>query len=161
MVWRPRLRRIESSVVYKLEQIVGHEGDPEIAGRLSELRQAGEVEYITLDSEDMKRHRLRATGDRGTEYAVSVPRHQQLTNGAVLMLSEQGAVVVRAAEQQWLRFAARDAAGALALGYFAGNMHWKVRFDGPVLEVALQGPEADYLTRLGDLLANGRIEKVP
>lgn len=148
------------SSMYRLEQIVGHESDPEIAERLHQLQHAGQVEHIVLGPEDMKRHRLRTTGDQGTEYAISVTRHQNLTNGAVLLLSEQRAVVIQAEEQRWLRFATRDAASALALGYFAGNMHWKVRFDGPVLEIALQGEEADYLTRLGDLLADGRIERL-
>ncbi|CRM46368.1 urease accessory protein UreE [Pseudomonas sp. 8 R 14] len=51
----------------------------------------------------------------------------------------------------------RDAAAALELGYFAGNMHWAVRFAGTALRIPLNGPEADYLERLAPLLADGRV----
>jgi urease accessory protein len=145
----------------KLERIVGQASDPEIAGRLHGLQRAGRVEYLALQPEDMQRHRLRVTGDQGTEYAIAIPRRETLRDGAVLMLGEEKAVVVRSREQNWLRLKASDPDTALELGYFAGNMHWKVRFDGPVLEIALQGPEADYLTRLADFLADGRIERAP
>jgi len=147
--------------VQKLEYIVGQASDPEIADRLHELQHADRVEYLDLQPEDMQRHRLRVTGDQGTEYAIVIPRRQTLRDGAVLMLSEEQAVVVRCREQNWLRLKASDPATALELGYFAGNMHWKVRFDGPVLEIALKGPEADYLTRLADFFAAGRIERAP
>lgn len=143
----------------KLEYIVGQASDPEIADRLHRLQHADRVEYLDLEPEDMQRHRLRITGDQGTEYAIAIPRREMLTDGAVLMLGAEKAVVVRSREQNWLRLKASDPATALELGYFAGNMHWKVRFDGPVLEIALQGPEADYLTRLADFLADGRIER--
>ena len=145
----------------KLEHIVGQTSDPEIADRLHGLQHAGRVEYLALQPEDMQRHRLRVTGDQGTEYAIAIPRQQMLKDGAVLMLGEEKAVVVRSREQNWLRLKASDSGTALELGYFAGNMHWKVRFDGPVLEIALQGPEADYLTRLADFLKDGRIECAP
>jgi hypothetical protein len=36
-------------------------------------------------------------------------------------------------------------------------MHWAVRFDGDVLEVALKGPVDDYRSRLAPLLDAGRI----
>ena len=145
----------------KLEHIVGQASDPEIADRLHGLQHAGRVEYLALQPEDMQRHRLRVTGDQGTEYAIAIPRREMLTDGAVLMLGDEKAVVVRSREQNWLRLKAKDPATALELGYFAGNMHWKVRFDGSVLEIALQGPEADYLTRLADFLADGRVEPAP
>jgi len=145
----------------KLEHIVGQASDPEIADRLHGLQHAGRVEYLALQPEDMQRHRLRITGDQGTEYAIAISRRQALRDGAVLMLGDEKAVVVRSREQNWLRLKAKDPATALELGYFAGNMHWKVRFDGSVLEIALQGPEADYLTRLADFLADGRVEPAP
>lgn len=149
----------EDLVMHKLEHIVGQASDPEIAQRLHGLQHMGRVEYLALKPEDMQRHRLRVTGDQGTEYAIAIPRRQGLTDGAVLLLDSRKAVVVRAEEPRWLRLTATDTAAALKLGYFAGNMHWKVRFDGPVLKIALQGPEADYLARLADLMADGRIEQ--
>ena len=44
-------------------------------------------------------------------------------------------------ETNWLLIAPTDAAAALELGYFVGNLHWRVRFDGHVLKIALDGPE--------------------
>jgi urease accessory protein len=63
-------------------------------------------------------------------------------------------------ELQWLTLQARDAAAALELGYFAGNMHWKVEFDGERLRIALQGPVETYLERLAHLLEDGRAVRV-
>ena len=49
---------------------------------------------------------------------------------------------------------------ALELGYFAGNMHWKVAFDGERLRIAVQGPVESYLERLAHLLRDGRVSRV-
>ncbi|XSG83221.1 MAG: urease accessory protein UreE [Methyloligella sp. ZOD6] len=142
----------------KLEQIVGYKSDPEIADRLHGLEHKGQVEYLALKPEDLQRHRLRVTGDQETEFAISIPRDQRLVDGAVLMLDRDRAVIVKAEEQRWLRVKPHNSSAALALGYFAGNMHWKVRFDGPILEIAIQGVEADYLARLSELMADGQVE---
>ena len=47
----------------------------------------------------------------------------------------------------------------LELGYFAGNMHWKVRFQQQRLQIVLAGPEAAYLERLEPMLSSGRIQR--
>ena len=52
-----------------------------------------------------------------------------------------------------------NAAAALELGYLAGNMHWRVRFQGTVLEIALEHAEEAYLSRLAPLLDSGRASK--
>ncbi|MBL8534708.1 MAG: Urease accessory protein ureE 1, partial [Betaproteobacteria bacterium] len=78
----------------------------------------------------------------------------------VLLLEEDRAIVVRLDEPQWLALAPRDAAAALELGYFCGNMHWKVRFVGEYLHVSMEGPREDYLTRLDHLLADGRVAEI-
>lgn len=141
----------------KLETVIGLASDPEVAERLHDLQHAGRVEYLNLQPEDMQRHRLRVKGDQGTEYAIAIPRNQLLTDGAVLMLQNQKAVVVCAKEQRWLQLSVRDTATALQLGYLAGNMHWAVRFDGPIIAIALRGPETDYLRRLKEFLATGSV----
>jgi urease accessory protein len=97
--------------------------------------------------------------DKGTECAIAIPRTQRLANGAVLLLEADRAVVVRMQETQWLTVAPRDAAAALELGYFAGNMHWKVEFDGTLLRIALQGPVESYLERLAHFIADGRVSR--
>ena len=143
----------------RLEGIVGSATDPEISHRLHHLQHDGKVEYIALSPEDTHRRRLRAVTDRGTECAVILDRATQLYNGAVLTLNGERAVVVRMNETRWLDLLPRDAAAALELGYFAGNMHWTVRFEGEMLRIALAGPEQDYLDRLAPMLADGRARR--
>jgi urease accessory protein len=143
----------------RLETILGFAADSTIAGRLHELEHAGKVEYIVLAGEDTARRRLHVSTDRGTECAVVLPRSQRLGNGAVLLLEPDRAVVVRLKEEAWLALLPRDAAAALELGYFAGNMHWPVRFEGATLRIALHGPLQDYLDRLAHLLRDGRIRR--
>jgi len=144
----------------KLESIVGAATEPSIADRLHGLAHLGRVEYLTLSHEDTHRHRLRAATDAGTECAVILDRTENLYNGAVLMLTDERAVVVRMRETEWLTLAPRDAAAALELGYFAGNMHWAVRFQGAWLRIAPQGPAQVYLERLEPFLADGRIRRI-
>jgi urease accessory protein len=144
----------------RLETIVGPATDPKISHDLHHLEHEGRVEYIALSPEDTHRHRLRAVTDAGTECAVILDRTQQLYNGAVLLMSGERAVVVRMRETRWLTLAPRDAAAALELGYFAGNMHWSVRFEAGKLRIALSGPEKDYLDRLAPLLEDGRATRI-
>jgi urease accessory protein len=143
----------------QLTRIVGLVTDPTVADRLHELDHAGGVEQIVLGRQDMQRHRLRAVTDRGTECAIALSRAESLANGAVLLLEDDRAIVVRMAEQAWLMLQPRDAAAALELGYFAGNMHWRVRFEGAQLAIALEGPAQSYLDRLAHLIADGRVSR--
>jgi urease accessory protein len=143
----------------KLDAILGYATDDALHERLHRLEHRGAVETITLDRRDMQRHRLRVTTDKGTECAIALSRDLTLDDGAVLLLNDRRAVVVRASEQHWLRLVPRDAATALALGYHAGNLHWRVRFEDGVLAVALEGPEAAYLERVAPFLADGRARR--
>ena len=87
-------------------------------------------------------------------------RTEHLYNGAVLMLTDERAVVVRMRETEWLTLAPRDTSAALELGYLSGNMHWAVRFEGAWLRIALQGPAQRYLDRLELFLADGRVRQI-
>lgn len=140
----------------RLHEVAGHAGEPELAERLHGLGHAGKVEYLTLDRNDTLRKRLRAVSDKGTECAIAIERGQSLDNGAVLFAEDGRAIVVRMNEQAWLRLRPRDAAAALELGYWVGNLHWRVRFEGEVIAIALDGPESNYLARLEPLMADGR-----
>lgn len=144
----------------KLQSIVGAATDAAIADRLHDLDHDGRVEYVTLSQEDTHRHRLRAVTDSGTECAIVLDRASHLFNGAVLLLDPARAVVVRMRETEWLTLAPRDAAAALEIGYFAGNMHWAVRFEGELLRVALQGPLETYVERIDAFVADGRVRIV-
>ncbi len=144
----------------RLDSIVGTATDAPLAERLHHLEHDGKVEYIVLAGEDTARRRLHVTTDRGTECAIVLARTDRLANGAVLLLERDRAIVVRLKEAEWLALQPRDAAAALELGYFAGNMHWPVRFDGAALKVALHGPVRNYLERLDHLLMDGRIRRL-
>ncbi len=148
-----------SAMEVRVTEILGFASDPALAERLHELGHAGRVEQLLLAQEDVHRRRLRAQTDQGTDCLIALPREQALGDGAVLVLEEARAVVVRLAEEHWLAVAPRDSAAALELGYFAGNLHWRVRFEGGRLLVALEGPEEDYLSRLKPFLDDGRARR--
>lgn len=144
---------------FTITNIIGFASQPDIADRLHALAHAGRVEHLRLERGDTLRRRLRATTDQGTDCAVALPRDQQLRDGAVLALDDERAIVVRIAEERWLELEPRDSAAALELGYFAGNLHWRVGFAGSRLRIALEGPEADYLERLAPFLDDGRARR--
>lgn len=151
---------LASGTMLKIDHIVGMASEPSLAESLHRLAHAGGVEYVTLNEMDTQRHRLRVLSDRGTECAITLPRTQHLSDGAVLYLDQVRAVVVRMAEQRWLVLEPADAAAAVELGYFAGNMHWKVEFDRGRLRIALQGPVESYLERLVHFTSAGRVKRV-
>jgi urease accessory protein len=141
----------------KLETIIGSRLDPEIAERLHELDHRGAVEVLLLETRDATRKRLRVTTGHGTDCAIALPREMTLFDGAVLLFEEQRAVVVRFNQQRWLRLVPQSAAAALELGYHAGNLHWRIRFDHDVLLVAIEGPVEQYKNRIAPLLNSGRV----
>jgi urease accessory protein len=140
-----------------LKEIIGQASDPDISRRLHGLDRSGKVEYITLSKEDALRHRVRVVTDHGTECAVVLGRSARIVDGAVLLLDHDRAIVTRLSEQRWLSLAPRDIAAALELGYQVGNSHWRVRFEGAVLRIALEGPEGTYLDRLATLFSDHRV----
>jgi urease accessory protein len=144
----------------RLDGIIGYETDAGLTERLHRLEHRGLVEFVTLAGEDMLRRRLHVATDRGTDCAILLARDRRLGNGAVLLLDEDRAIVVRLKDEQWLTLAPRDVGAAIEIGYFAGNMHWPVRFDGPNLRIAMRGPAEDYLERLRPFLDDGRVRIV-
>jgi urease accessory protein len=56
-----------------------------------------------------------------------------------------------------MRLEPRSISDAIELGYHAGNLHWRVRFQGEVLFVALEGRPEDYTSRLGEMIAANRV----
>lgn len=144
----------------RLTRILGSSTDEDLAERLHGLAHLGAVEYVTLRKEDTARRRLHVFTDRGTEAGIMLDRSERLANGAVLLLDTDRAVVVRLEEPQWLALAPRDAASALELGYFCGNMHWKVRFAGEYLHISMEGPADTYLVRIAHLLDASKVRVV-
>ncbi|HLB81005.1 MAG TPA: urease accessory protein UreE [Dongiaceae bacterium] len=144
----------------RVHGILGNATDPGVAERLHRLEHDGRVEYVVLSRADTQRKRLRAATDRGTDIAIALPRSARLENGSVLLLSDEHAVVVRLEETPWLEVEPADDAAALELGYLAGNHHWRVKFAGARLRIALDGPAEDYVRRLASYLEEGRARLV-
>ncbi len=136
----------------KLEGIVGHVDDSAIAAKLHHLRHHGAVEYVLLAPADTQRKRLRVTSDAGTDCAIILARDERLEDGSVLLINDQRAIVVRLDELRWLVLEPTDLAAALELGYFVGNLHWRVKFDGSQIKVAIENDEAFYRERLAPMI---------
>ena len=144
----------------QLTKILGYAAEPDLAHKLHHVGHHGGIEYLQVPPQDVGRRRLRITGDKGTDCAIALARDERLGDGAVLLLEHDHAIVVRLGEQAWLRLRPADAAAAVELGYNAGNLHWKVRFDGVDLLVARDGPVELYTARLQPLLGGGRVAVV-
>jgi urease accessory protein len=135
--------------------ILGAADAPEHHDALHRLSHAHAVDVLRLPRADLARRRLRTTTEAGREVAIALPRDQQLFDGALLALTGTGALVVRVETERWLRLAPRDAAAALRLGYACGNLHWRVRFEGPHLLIAIETDDKVYLDRLATFLDAG------
>ena len=142
----------------RIEQVIGSRAEPRLAARLHELEHQGAVDVLALLPADMARRRLRAQTRGGADLAIALPREQSLFDGAVLLLEADRAIVVRAGAERWLRLIPHSIGDAVELGYLVGNLHWRVRFAGEALLVALEAPVADYLARLDGLIAERRVQ---
>jgi urease accessory protein len=124
---------------------------------LHALEHAHAVDHLRMPRGDLSRRRLRAVTEKGQDVAIALPRDQQLFDGAVLALDDHAALVVRVETEQWLRLTARDQGMALRLGYFCGNLHWRVRFEDETLLIAIETEERLYLDRLAPMLDAGDV----
>ena len=156
----PGPKIVYATAVLHLNRIIGNSSSGELAETLHRLSHDGQLEEIRLSAADTARKRLRVTTDKGTDCAIALNRDASLENGSVLLLEYRRAIVVRMLETNWLRIVPTDTIAALELGYFVGNLHWRVRFDGAVLEIALDGPEQNYLNRLANHFESGRARRV-
>jgi len=145
----------------RITTVLGQATDPKVANRLHDLQHQGKVETVLLSRGDMARRRQQLCSDGGTHIALMLDRDTALANGSVLLLDATRTIVVVLAEPQQLVLRTHSAARALELGYFAGNMHWKVRFEGASLLIALEGARSDYLARLSHLLEAGDVDVDP
>lgn len=141
----------------RIDRILGSRQDPDLSDRLHRLEHRGAVDMVDIPVVDLDRRRLLISTAGGKELAIALPRDQKLFDGAVLWLDDAHAIVVRAATQRWLRLEPRSINDAIELGYHAGNFHWRVRFDGEVLLVALEGRPEDYTARIDGLIASRRV----
>ena len=139
---------------------IGNALDARLEPRLHALEHRGLVEYVTVRGADLARKRLRLMTDRGTECALALPRDIRLEHGSVLILEDDWAVVVRLEELPWLVLEAQTRESALRLGFLAGHHHWRAKFDGNRIQVALDQGREFYLDRLRTHLEEGSVSIV-
>jgi urease accessory protein len=142
----------------RIEQVIGSRAEPDIAATLHDLESRGAVDVLMLSPGDMARRRMRAQTRGGTDVAIALPRAQSLSDGAVLLLESDRALVVHTDARRWLRLTPRAITDAVELGYQAGNLRWRVRFAGESLLVALEAPAAEYLARIDPIVAERRVD---
>ena len=144
----------------RLHGMIGNENDTALHERLHKLEHANAIEHVFVDESELGRRRFRLNTDRGTDCAISIDRDEELVNGAVLLLEPSRAIVVRLGKALIWRLRARDREAALQLGWNAGNLHWRVRFEEADLLVLLDGPVENYRARIQPLLAAGLVDEV-
>jgi urease accessory protein len=141
----------------RVGHIIGSRLEPAYSEKLHRLELRNAVDELRLSADHLDRQELTATTRGGQDVAIALPRHERLFDGAVLLLDDNSAVVVRAAGQRWLRLQPRSISDAIELGYHIGNLGWRVRFEGDVLFVAMQGRAENYVVRLGELIWSRRV----
>ncbi|MGJ4946514.1 urease accessory protein UreE [Bradyrhizobium sp. HKCCYLS1011] len=141
----------------RIDRVLGSRLEPEFSEELHRLEHQGAVDVVTVPAADLARRRLLIATRNGEELAIALPRNEKLFDGAVLLLEDDRAIVVRAATERWLRLEPRSISDAVELGYQVGNLHWRVRFGGEVLLVALEGRPEDYTARIENLIAARRV----
>jgi urease accessory protein len=141
----------------RLHGIVGTAEDPIYRAMLHELEHKDGIELLFVPPADASRKRFRLSTDRGTDCAVSMDRDEELTDGAVLYIDPSRAIIARFGEQEVWRLRPKDQATALQLGWNAGNLHWRVRFEDDCLAILLDGPLHTYRARILPLLHEGDV----
>lgn len=144
----------------RLHGIIGRSDDAAYAGLIHDLEHLGGIELLFVPPSDSGRKRFRLTTDRGTDCAVSLDRDEELVDGALLFIAPERAIIARFGEQEIWRLRAVDQAAALKLGWNAGNLHWRVRFEGDCLAVLLDAPLHTYRARIMPLLEAGEVEEL-
>lgn len=140
-----------------VERIIGDRSDASLSHQLHHLEHAHAVDFLVLPRNELSRRRFRARSEDGLDVAITLPREEKLFDGAILALDTDSALVVKVEADNWLRLRPADMAAALQVGFHAGNLHWRVRFDGDDLLVAVEQELKSYLERLEDLTKNGTV----
>jgi urease accessory protein len=141
----------------RIDRVLGSRLEPQFSADLDRLEHLGAIDIVNVPGADLARRQLLTTTRAGEEVAIALPQHQQLFDGAILLIDADRAIVVRSATERWLRLEPRSISDAIELGYHIGNLHWRIRFGGEVLLVAIERRLEDYTARLDDLIASRRV----
>ncbi len=141
----------------RIDHVVGSRLEDAFSEEIHRLEHRGAVDEVNIPVADLARRRLLAVTRAGEELAIALPPHQKLFDGAILLIDGERAIVVRAATGRWMRLEPRSISDAIELGYQAGNLRWRIRFQGEALVVALEGRPEDYTARLEEMISARRI----
>ncbi|MEM8843928.1 MAG: urease accessory protein UreE [Pseudomonadota bacterium] len=141
-----------------LNSVLGSIDDEVFSDKIHTLSHSDKIEFIKLDPVDLARKKFKAYTTAGRSCAVSVSRDTVLENGSILCIEDDFAIVLKTNEVKWLKIKPHNINAAIELGYFAGNMHWQVRFSDHYLFIALNSSKESYLNRLSNLISNHSIE---
>jgi urease accessory protein len=141
----------------RIDRVLGSRLESVFSDQIHRLEHRGLVDVVQIPVADLARRRLLATTRAGEELAIALPREQKLFDGAILLIDGERAIVVRAATERWMRLEPRSISDAIELGYHAGNLHWRVRFQGEALFVAMEGRLEDYTARLNAMISERRV----
>lgn len=141
----------------RIDQVLGSRRESAFSEEIDRLEHSGAVDVVSIPVADLDRRRLLATTRGGEELAIALPLHQKLFDGAILLIDSERAIVVHTATKRWIRLEPRSISDAVELGYHAGNLHWRVRFQGEALFVALEGRPEDYTAELGEMISAHRV----
>jgi urease accessory protein len=144
-------------IMLRIDRIIGSRLDQAFHDKLHRLERRNAVDEVQLSVDDLDRRQFATRTRRGQDLLIALPHHQQLFDGAVLLLDDTRAIVVRTAGQRWLRLEPRSIGDAVELGYHIGHLGWPVRFEGEVIFVEVQGRPENYMVRLGELIWSRRV----
>ena len=143
-----------------LEQILGFTSDLKYENTIHDLSHKNNIEYIILDPLDVSRKRIRIKSDKGTDCAISLNRNENLSDGAILFISNEKAIVIKINKQKWIEIKVNSRKDTIKFGYFIGNLHWKVKFKDENVLIALEGPLNNYKDRIKDFLNKNQISLI-
>ena len=141
----------------RIDHVLGSRLESAYSEEIHRLEHRGAVDFVNIPIADLARRRLLAMTRAGQELAIALPRNEKLFDGAILLIDAERAIVVRTGTERWMRLEPRSISDAIELGYHAGNLHWRVRFQGEVLFVALEGRPEDYTARLDGMISANRV----
>ena len=134
--------------IHHIHTIIGSYSDDEYHNLIHEMEASGAVDFLELSNIDLSRRRFRHKTRMGVELAISLDRDIKLFDGAILEIKEKSAIVVKVKPEKWLKVRSKKVGLNLKLGYFAGNLHWAVRFADDSIFIEIQENSTEYKNRL-------------
>lgn len=121
-----------------------------VLGQLPTVPLAGrEMDVVLLTADQRARGHGRLRSNAGRSVRVSLPQGRELNDGDVLVLEEDVAVVVQAADEDVLEVEPETARQWGIAAYVMGNLHRSVRFLEEVMRTPYEPSTATALDEVG------------